>query len=176
MRLNEWLTLAAIILGPIIAVGITLWIEGRRRMRDSRMIVLRQLMATRHLPGDPLYSLAVNLIPVEFNDERSVMAAHKAYHEALRASAAAPDDQKRQALEFLVSRQTKMIYAIMQSLGLHASEADIPMEAYAAQGMVDRNALYLKSLEGMVRIADALEAQTRMIANAAPQPAAEQKK
>jgi hypothetical protein len=73
MHLNDWLTLAAILLGPIVAVAITLWIEGRRRQRDTRMIVLRQLMATRHLPGDPMYSAAVNLIPVEFNDEAEVM-------------------------------------------------------------------------------------------------------
>lgn len=84
MTLNDWLTLAAIIVGPLVAVGITLWIEARRRERDSRVIVLRQLMVSRHLPGDPLYSAAVNLVPVEFNYDPGVMAAYKEYQEAIR--------------------------------------------------------------------------------------------
>lgn len=163
MRLSDLLTIAAILIGPVVAVAITLWIEGRRRRRDSQIIVLRQLMATRHLPSDPMYSAAINLIPVEFNGDPAVVAEHKAYHEALRQSAAAPADQQDQATKFLVSRQTKLICAIMRSLGLTVSEADLPVEAYAARGWTERDTLYLKSLQGTVRIADALEAQNRMV-------------
>lgn len=164
MRPIDWLTLAALILGPVSAVAITLWIEGGRRKREGRLLVLRQLMATRHLPSDPMYSVAINLIPVEFNDEPGVMAAHKAYHEALREKVGESESEQAAGLQFLVSKQTKMIYAIMQSLGLKASEADLPIEAYAARGMTERDALYLRSLEGTVRIAAALEAQTKLIA------------
>ena len=156
MTINEWLTVLAILIGPIVAVGITLWIECRRRKRDSRVIVLRQLRATRHLPGDPNYSTAVNLIPVEFNDEPDVMAAYKAYHEALRQSSSSKPDN---TMQFLISKQTKMIFAIMRSWGLNASEADLPLEAYASRGMMERDALWLDSLRANVRIADALETQ-----------------
>jgi hypothetical protein len=58
-----------------------------------------------------------------------------------------------------------MIYAIMRSLGLRASEADLPIEAYAARAFTERDALYQNSLRGTVRIAEALEAQTRLLAN-----------
>jgi hypothetical protein len=167
MTLNEWLTLGGIVAGPIIAVMITLWIEGRRRKRESRVIVLRQLIATRHLPADPSYSTAVNLIPVEFNAEPEVMAAYKSYQEAIRQRA--PDDptDMLSAAQFLVAKQTKMIYAIMRSLGLRASEADLPIEAYAARAFIERDNLYLESLRGTVRIADALEAQTELVGRAA---------
>lgn len=167
MALNDWLTLLAIVVGPIVAVGITLWVEGRRRRRDSRTTVLRQLMATRHLPADPLYSTAVNLVPVEFNDEPEVMAAYKAYLEALRRAVPEDPDELSRSLQFLVSKQTKMIYAIMRSLGLRASEADLPVEAYAARGMTERDALYIQSLHGTVRIANALEAQLQVLQAAA---------
>lgn len=166
MTLNDWLTLAAIVIGPLVAVGITLWIEGRRKTRDSRIIVLRQLMATRHLPADPMYSQAINLVPVEFNDQPAVISAYKAYHDAIRRRAGDNSDDQTDSFQVMVAKQTKLIYAIMQSLGLKASEADLPIEAYAASGMMIRDALYLDSLRAQLRIAESLERQTAMIAQA----------
>ena len=169
MDMNDWLTVVALILGPVIAVGITLWIEGQRRKRESRLVVLRQLIATRHLPGDPLYSTAVNLIPVEFNDDPRVMAAYKAYQEAVSQVPGDDLEAIAQCNQNVVVKQTKMVFAVMQSMKLRASEADLPAEAYAAKGMIARDQLWLKSLEGTVRIADALELQTRMLTNEAGQ-------
>lgn len=165
MAMNDWLTLAALILGPVSAVAITLWIEGQRRRRDSRLLVLRGLIATRHLPGDPMYSTAINLIPVEFNDDDRVISAYKAYQEAV--SVDVPNDNPDAAARCNKNvgvKQTKLIFAIMQAMKLRASEADIPVEAYAAKGMTDRDNLWLNSLRGTTRIADALELQTRMLA------------
>lgn len=156
MTLNECLTLVAIVLGPIVAVCITLWIEGRRRKRESRVLILRQLMITRHLAGDPNYSAAVNLIPVEFNDEPNVLAAYKAYQDAIRLPNP-PADGVADRLQFVISKQTKMISAIMRTLSLKGSEADLPVEAYAANAMIIRDNLYLDSLRAQLRIADALE-------------------
>src|SRR3546814_5318903 len=49
---SEILTLIAVIVGPIVAVVITLWVDGRRRDREQKIIVLRLLLATRHIPAD----------------------------------------------------------------------------------------------------------------------------
>jgi hypothetical protein len=165
MDMKDWLTLAALILGPVFAVSVTLWIEGQRRRRDSRLIVLRQLIATRHLPGDPMYSTAINLIPVEFNSDERVMVAYKAYQEAVSAVVPVGDAEAAKRCDQNVGvKQTKLIFAIMQAMKLRASEADIPVEAYAAKGMTARDELWLNSLRGTVRIADALELQTKLIA------------
>src|SRR3546814_19133659 len=67
---SEILTLIAVIVGPIVAVVITLWVDGRRRDREQKIIVLRLLLATRHIPADPRFLTAINLIPVEFNARR----------------------------------------------------------------------------------------------------------
>lgn len=48
MDTAAWLTLLAIVLGPMAAVAISLWIDAHRRKRESRLILLRQLMITRH--------------------------------------------------------------------------------------------------------------------------------
>jgi hypothetical protein len=156
------LTLLAIVTGPIAAVAISLWIEGRRRRRETRLSVLRQLIITRHLPGDPNYSAAINLVPVEFNDDPAVIAEYKAYQEAIRQVPGSDPEAIARCDQRLAITQTKLIFAIMRSLKLKASEADLPAEAYAARGFIQRDNLYLQSLHGTVRIADALEAQVRL--------------
>ena len=64
LQIYEWLTLAAILIGPIVAVIITLATEARRRTREQQTQTLRMLLSTRHLPSDPAYSTAINMIPI----------------------------------------------------------------------------------------------------------------
>ena len=163
MDMKDWLTLIALVLGPVIAVGITLWIEGQRRRHERRLAVLRQLMATRHLPGDPMYSTAINLIPVEFNDDRHVMEAYKAYQTAVSQPPSTEPEAVALTNQKVAVTQTKLIFAVMKAMKLRASEADLPVEAYAAKGMIERDNLWLNSLRGTVRIADALELQTKLM-------------
>ena len=61
------------------------------------------------------------------------------------------------AVQVMVTKQTKMIFAIMRALKLKASEADLPLEAYAARAFIERDNLYLDSLRAQLRIAEALE-------------------
>jgi hypothetical protein len=159
MDTNAWLTVAAITVSPVIAVGITLWIEGRRRTRDGKLLILRQLMVTRHLPADPNYSAAVNLVPVEFNHDPAVMTEYKSYQTAINQLPNNEPEAIARSNSVVITAQTKMIFAIMRSLKLKASEADLPVEAYASRGMIERDNLYLDSLRAQTRIAKALEEQ-----------------
>ena len=158
MTLNEWLTLVAIIVGPIVAVAITLWVESRRRKSESRMVVARLLMATRHLPGDANYSTAINLIPIEFHDCKAVMTAFKEYGRQIRN--ALPDTEEGRQLMHreTMTAQTKLLSAVLQAMGMRVSEADLALEAYAAGGMIQRDNIYIESLVAQTRIARALEA------------------
>ncbi|MDE0406147.1 MAG: hypothetical protein OXI53_12650 [Nitrospira sp.] len=47
MSTNEWLTIIAIITGPIVAVSITLWRDRRNEVRRRRTEILASLMRTR---------------------------------------------------------------------------------------------------------------------------------
>jgi hypothetical protein len=81
MKLNDCLTLGAIVVGPTFAVAITLFIEKTRRTTERRLDIMRMLLATRHMPADAQYYMAINLIPAEFNDRPDVMKAWRRYHE-----------------------------------------------------------------------------------------------
>lgn len=157
----EWLTLIGVVTGPIVAVAITLWIEGRRRRRDQQVNTMRMLLNTRHLPSDPAYTVAINTVPIEFNGRPKVMNAWKTYIDAVRFT---PTEQNAEAHYADVRiKQTKLIFEIMQDLGFELSETDIQNSAYAAGGFIERDNLSVEGWRAWKRIADALELQTQFL-------------
>ena len=157
----EWLTLAGILIGPIIAVVLTLGVEARRRSNDQKVQVLRMLLSTRHLPGDAAYSLAINLIPVEFNKSAAVMHAWNDYIGAVQFQPS-PENMDR-VLQNSSAKQTRLIYEIARSLGFNLAETDIQTSAYASEGWVKREALILDGHAAWREIADALKVQTSIM-------------
>jgi len=157
MNLNEWLTLAGVVLSPIVAVCISLWIEGRRRDREGKMVVVRALMATRHLPGDPNYSHAINLIRVQFADCPDVITEFQAYNRVIRREKPLTAEGAAMFNQDVFAAQTKLLSAVLNAVGIKVSEADLTVEAYSAEGMIIRDNLYLASLHSQQRIAEALE-------------------
>lgn len=177
LKLYEWLTLVGIIAGPIAAVAITLWVESRRRDREQQIQVMRMLLNTRHTPADPAYSVAINLVPVEFNKKPKIMAAWQAYIDTVRYTPA-PENEGTH-LGITVAKQTTLIFEIMKTLGFNLSESDIQTSAYVSKGWVERDDINIAAMRSWPRIADALEFQTRMLAGefeAPPSPKARKKR
>ena len=79
LKIYEWLTLVAIVVGPMLAVAVTIWSADRNKVKEQRLQVLRMLIATHHLPSDPGYQVAINLIPVEFRGCPAVLSAHREF-------------------------------------------------------------------------------------------------
>jgi len=144
------------ILIPIIAVLTTLIYQQRQQRSDRRMMILRQLLATRHLPADPAYNAAINLIPVEFNRVKPVISAWSEYIKEVRFRS--PQGQEETHRQQLAKVQTKLITAIMKKMKLDYSEADIQADAYASEGFIFRDNLYLDSLQAARDGANAMKA------------------
>ena len=75
------LTLLAILLGPVVAVCITLWWQNRKERRDAKRHLFMTLMAQRKT-APPTYEWvqALNLIDVVFaKDKRVVQLWHELY-------------------------------------------------------------------------------------------------
>ena len=164
----EWLTLVGIIIGPILAVLISLWLDGRRRDRDQKLIILRLLLTTRHLVGDPGYSAAINLIPVEFAGDKEVQRAYREYIEA--AGADLTEENKQKVAERTSVKQTKLIFAIARSMKFKIAETDIQTTVYAADAWIRRDLMAVDSQKAMRDIATQLMLQTRIISGAALTP------
>jgi hypothetical protein len=72
-----WITIAAIILGPLVAVIITVVRGERRQKYDSRHAVFRSLMKTRRTWANPEHVEALNLVEIEFHGKSKVLKAYK---------------------------------------------------------------------------------------------------
>ena len=159
MKLYEFITFLAILVGPVLAVLVQIRAEKRKQMRDQQSVTMRMLVSTRHMVSDPAYSTAINMIPIDFNRVQSVMEAHKAFVEAVNF---VPSDENRQQhSEKIVTKQTKLIFAMTQHLGYNLPETDIQTTAYASGGFVERDNLMTSGWHAWLRIAEALEAQNR---------------
>lgn len=162
MEARDWLTLIALLAGPVTAVVISLAIEARRRDREGRLRIVRMLLATRHMPAHPDFNVAINLVPAEFNDQPEVMEAWRRYLNEVNKRAAPTPDEAAEHQRRMEVTKARLIYESMKAAGLKATEGDIQMEAYVSQGFVDRDALYLKSLQAMPEIAETLKRQAEL--------------
>ena len=158
LKIYELITIVAIVVGPIVAVAITLFFEGRRQERDRQNQTMRMLVSTRHLPGDPAYTTAINMIPVDFNRQRAIMAAWHAYIDSIRFRPSAENEDE--SLKQAISKQTKLIFEIMNFLGYRISETDLQATPYAAGGFIERDNIMIRAWQAWTRIADALESQS----------------
>src|ERR1043165_5031 len=70
IRLEGWLTILAIFLGPIVALGLQRNSERRRDRRNRQMTIFKELMATRAAKVGPRHVEALNAIEIEFSTGR----------------------------------------------------------------------------------------------------------
>ena len=157
MKPYEVITLLAILVGPVLAVLVQLAAERRKHTKDQQTATFRMMIGVRHLPADPAYSTAINMIPVDFNRVSRVMAAHKAYIESITYNVS-PDNAETH-LKQVLSKQTKLIFEMARHLGYNLPETDIQTNAYAAGGFIARDNLMLEAWKAWPRIAAALEGQ-----------------
>ena len=91
-------TIIAIILGPIVALGIQRNSEKRREKRNRKLVIFKELMATRATTLSPRHVDALNAIEVEFSKgggkgEKLVLDTWRLYLEHLNTSGTLSGDQ-----------------------------------------------------------------------------------
>jgi len=83
MDLTVVLTVAAIFLGPIVAVQLTRYLDDKKEVRERKLRVFKVLMTTRGYTLSPGHVESLNMIDLEFNGkskkEKEVINAWKVY-------------------------------------------------------------------------------------------------
>lgn len=77
--ISDILMVCAVILAPLIAVQVDKYLEKKRNKKERKLNVFKTLMATRGRALDPRHVEALNMIDLEFDGEKSVTDAWKAY-------------------------------------------------------------------------------------------------
>ncbi len=79
MTISDAVMIMAVLLGPILAVQVARRLDDRKVRRDRRLAVFKTLMATRAQKLSAPHVEALNLIDVEFYEDRPVTLAWKEY-------------------------------------------------------------------------------------------------
>jgi hypothetical protein len=77
--ISDFLMICAVILAPLIAVQVDKYLEKKRNKKERKLNVFKILMATRGRALDPRHVEALNMIDLEFDGEKPVTDAWKAY-------------------------------------------------------------------------------------------------
>jgi hypothetical protein len=88
MELGEWLTVLAVLLGPIIAVRLTRHLDESKEVTGRKLRVFKTLMATRAQGLSAAHVEALNSIELEFQPkkDKEVLAAWREYLDFLGES------------------------------------------------------------------------------------------
>ncbi len=111
----------ATVLGPVLAVFVTRYVDSRRQIRERRLEIFRSLMATRRAPLAADKVKALNMVEIDFYGVSSVQEAHRDVmaHINTRQS---PDqleewnDRHRKLITKLLSEMAKVLDYQLQQL------------------------------------------------------------
>ncbi|HXY13349.1 MAG TPA: DUF6680 family protein [Terriglobales bacterium] len=141
IRLEGWLTIVAIILGPLLAFAVQNWRDERRERRNRKTEIFRRLLLTLKVPMAPSHVDAINSIPLEFSSEKKVLDAWKLYSSHLNVP-----QQPQQTSEQVARWAEKkfdllidLVYEIGQNLGGydHLNKASLRDSIYVPKGYAE---------------------------------------
>ncbi len=137
IKLEGWLTIAAIIVGPLLAFAVQNW-RDKRHERDRRKTdVFRRLLLTLKVPMSPNHVDALNSIPLEFYSHQDVMSAWRLYASHLNNGEMLRDEPKRwgeKKFDLLVD----LVVRIAKSLDReHIDAATLRDHLYVPKGYQD---------------------------------------
>lgn len=146
METKDWIilvtTVAAIIIGPIVAVWITRLNDERRDKKRRQYNVLHALMRTRAFSLHSDHVSALNLVQLEFYGLDDVDTAFRHYMGHLNSTV--PPATDVQANRTFADERQDRFYTLVQKmaahLGLTFDKADLKRLSYAPQGWQDAEA------------------------------------
>lgn len=153
----EIINIAAVLLSPLVAVLVTVWLQNRKEKRDMKRWVFNTLVGTRHGPITDEAVRALNMIDVVFHDSPKVRQYWREYYDMLGNPSLSQPEGFRQ-------RQTKnleMIGAMAKDLGLEKSITSLDVDrvyypqalgeqARKAQSISDELLRVLRGTQGLV--------------------------
>ena len=135
--LESWLTMVAIILGPIFALWAQRKLDSMRERRERQVRVFRELMITRYIRLSPRHVEALNAVPMEFGNsgkQKKVLDRWKEYLDHLGTdSTKDPNAWSLKGFDLLVD----LLFDMSQCLGYDFEKLRIKREAYMPQLFAD---------------------------------------
>ena len=132
-------TIIPIILGPIVALGIQRNSEKRREKRNRKLVIFKELMATRATTLSPRHVDALNAIEVEFSkgggkSEKLVLDTWRLYLEHLNTSGTLSGDQLQRWVERKLELLIDLLYEMSRALQYDFDKVALKKNIYSPRG------------------------------------------
>jgi hypothetical protein len=142
MTISDWLMIIAIVIAPIAAIQIQKHLENSKEIISRKMQVFKTLMATRATLLSPYHVEALNMIDIEFYNNKNIVDAWKLL---LDNFANYPKDIKDPNYHGLLNScsekskelHTNLLYEMAISLGYNFDKVHLMRGAYIPQAHVD---------------------------------------
>jgi hypothetical protein len=133
MTIADWLMIGAVLLGPVIAVQLTRYLDRKKEIEERKLQLFKTLMATRSYNVSWDHVFALNRIDLEFHKdnrgEKAVIDAWKAYFDLLCDRGIPIDQWGTKRVELLV----ELLYQMAQVLKYDFDKTHIKNSSYAPQ-------------------------------------------
>lgn len=152
MQIVDWITIAAIFVGPIVAVQLTRYLDDRREVRDRKLQVFKSLMATRAYTVSWTHVEALNRIDLEFDKrkkkERAVLDAWKAYLDLLSNDKLPFDQWNVRRVDLLV----ELLHSMAIVLDYDFDKTQIKNSSYSPRAHGDIEAQHAAMRKGTIEL------------------------
>ena len=137
----EVITIIALVAGPAFAAWLTRWLDDRRERQKRKFDIFRTLMRTRRMGIHVDHVSALNLVEVEFVDNKDIVAAWKAYLANLGEDLPSVEQKDRYdgAIKKRDALLTKLLHEISKELNVKIEQLSILEGNYIPQGWVDED-------------------------------------
>lgn len=139
MTIADALIILATLVGPVIAVQVTRYVDDRKEEKGRKLQVFKTLMATRAYTLSPAHVEALNRIDLEFSSnqaaEKKVTDVWKQYLDLLGDKSLTPERWGEKRVDLLV----ELLYVMGQCLGYSFDKTQIKNGTYApvAHGRIE---------------------------------------
>jgi len=151
MKTSDWLTIAALIIGPIAAWLLSHWMTLSKEARDRKMNIFRTLMATRSfiLRFRTEHVGVLNTIPIEFDGNEKVINAWNAYLFEMNSLQNDQELWRRRDARFF-----DLLYQISKAIGYKHDVDFLKNTTYAPSGYGDEVEDWLKVRKWLAEVAE----------------------
>ena len=165
MTIADWIMIAAVMLGPIVAVQLTRYLDDQKEKRDRKLSVFKSLMATRFYALSMEHVMALNRIDLEFDNnnikEKAVIDAWKEYLDLLNDTSISPDQWATRRIDLLV----ELLHKMAKVLDYDFDKVHIKKASYSPQAHGDVEAQQKALREGLLEVLDGSKSISMMVNN-----------
>lgn len=112
LKISDWIMILAVLLGPIIAVQLTRYLDNKKELKQRKLDLFRILMSTRAYNISWDHVSALNRIDIEFDNktpkEKDVLNSWKSYLDLLNDKSLTPENWNARRIDLFVDLLHKM--------------------------------------------------------------------